>query len=306
MKYMRWLSLIGVGIFVYVILQTGISNILTGFKLINSMIFLSFLVLPLIYIMQAWKWHKILEIQGLHVPFWQLMKVHLIGVFYGTLTPGRAGSLLKAIYLKKLINKPAMELTSSVMLERLLDFLCVCALAAVGAFFFVQSSRNIIIPITIVLLVFIIGTSIIMSKRTFICLMDFFSFLIPKKFKLKIDEYVDSFYRRMISKRQLLYPAILTLITWGVIYFGSYTIALSLDVHINWFVFISLFSLATIISLIPITISGIGTRELVLINLLAPLGVPRKITFIISIMSVAIFLLIPSFIGWILSLSHHK
>lgn len=306
MKYVRWLSLIGVGIFVYVIWQTGISNILQSFNSINYMIIFSFLFLPVIYLLQAWKWHKILEIQGIDVNFWQLMKVHLIGVFYGTLTPGRAGSLLKAIYLKKIVDKPAMELTSSVMLERLLDFLCVCSLAIVGAFLFVQDSRNILLPIIIVLIVFIFGMSIIMSKRNFIRLMNIFSFLIPNKLKSRLDEYVDSFYRRMIKKSQLLYPGILTLVTWCAVYFGSYIIALSLGVQLNWFVFISLFSLATIISLIPITISGIGTRELTLITLLAPFGVPKEITFTISILSVVIYLLIPSFIGWFLSLVHHK
>ncbi len=302
MKATRYFSIIGVIILFFLVKSIGLGNILESFKTINYMVSFAFGILFCIIVTQTWKWYSILHIQGIEVRYWALFKINIIGIFYGTLTPGRAGSFLKALYLKKELNKPAMELTSSVMLERLLDFLLVGALALVGAFLFVGGNANLLITLIAILLIFIFGLIVIMKKENFLFFYKLFEPLIPRKLHDNLEVYINNFYKRMLKKRQLLYPAFITVINWIVTYSGSYVIALALDIHVNFFVFMSLFSLATMISLIPITVGGVGTRELALVTLFAPFGIAKESMFTISILSLVIFLIIPSIIGWIITL----
>lgn len=306
MKFLKYLSLIGLVILVYLVTKIGFNNIISSFESINYIILFAILIIPLILVMQTWKWQAILKIQGINVSFWRLLKIQSIGIYYGTLTPGRAGSLFKSLHLKKELNTPAMELTSSVILERLLDFICVCSLALVGAFIFVSGtgnrSSNLLTAILIVMVIFALGLVVIMNKRYFLFFRRLFNPIIPRKLNDNLDTYIDSFYRRMIKKSDLLYPTFLTVITWLITYLGGYVIVLSLQIKMSFFIFMCLYALGTIISLIPITVGGLGTREFALIALFQPFGIPKEAAFTISILSFLLYLLPLSLFGWVLSL----
>ena len=101
-----------------------------------------------------------------------------------------------------------------------------------------------------------------------------FTYLLPKRFKEKTNEIFEDFYANLLHPTKLALPLFVTLCVWILIYTESYLIALSLGVEtIPWVYFLILFPIATIVGLLPITVAGLGTRELSLIGLFSVFNV---------------------------------
>src|SRR3989344_4017937 len=102
-SYKRILSLIGIIIFIYLIYKIGLDKILQSVSQINLWyVLLSLIPLSVLFFFLTYKWHAILKLQGFsNLGAWFLLKVYLIGAFYGFITPSRTGSLIGAVYLKE-------------------------------------------------------------------------------------------------------------------------------------------------------------------------------------------------------------
>ena len=112
MDYKKWLSLIGVIIFVYILWHIGWTDLTSSFKKINLFYFLIavLMVVPLL-MLYTYKWFVILKLQGFKVPFFRLFLISLIGIYYGSITPSRGGAIIRSVYLKDYCkeNKVSMK-----------------------------------------------------------------------------------------------------------------------------------------------------------------------------------------------------
>ena len=87
-----------------------------------------------------------------------------------------------------------------------------------------------------------------------------------------------------------------------VFYSLPYVFIIALGIKLNYIYYVFLYALSTLITLLPISVAGIGTREASLIVLFGFYGVTATDVFIISFLSFIIFISITSIIGWYLSL----
>lgn len=262
-KIRKILPLVGILILIYVISKVGLDNLVDTFRIIKwDYIFLSILVGVLIVILQAWKWDLIIKRQGINLPFLYILKVQLISVFYGNITPGRIGSFIKVAYLKEKTNKELGKCISSVTLERFYDLFIVALFAFLGSIVALEFFSGIFWEFLIIFIISLVGLVLSINKRAkefFISLA--FKFLVPKKFKDRTRDAFNSFHDSLLKPSQILMPIIATLIVWIGIYLQIYVVALalSLDVPVIKFMFVS--AIGTMVSLIPITVGGIGTTE---------------------------------------------
>ena len=95
--------------------------------------------------------------------------------------------------------------------------------------------------------------------------------VIKKKAQLKdkIEERFDDFYIgiNQLINFKLIFSAILTCLSYSVFFIQCYLIAIAIGISIN-FISITLFmAISNLISFIPISISGLGTRDATLIYL---------------------------------------
>lgn len=116
----------------------------------------------------------------------------------------------------------------------------------------------------------------------------------------------DAFYRDMPALKSLVIPLLLGLFSYVLYFIQIYIIALSFSVDIPFAVFILIYPVASLIGLIPITVSGLGTREAALIHIFSIYGIPSNITVAISLSGYVITMLIPSITGGILSIMRIK
>ena len=112
MKILKLLPLIGISILIYIIYKIGLINLYKTLMTANIYyVFISIIFMFIGVLGLGFKWYTILKIQNININFLYALKIYFIGMFYGAITPARAGSLIRASYLKDKINKSVGKCT---------------------------------------------------------------------------------------------------------------------------------------------------------------------------------------------------
>ncbi|MBT3404855.1 flippase-like domain-containing protein [archaeon] len=299
MKVKKILPLIGIGIFLYILFRLDFRRILSELKniriefLIVALIFLSLSVLS-----QTFKWFIIARTQKIKVRFPEALKANLIGEFYGFITPSKVGSLTRMAYIKKCEGYNHGKGASNYVLEKILDVCSLIFLAVIFSFVFQKVLPQTFVYYSVVLFFILFSLLIFFrdKERTKKIFRGIYHKFIPKKIKQKVKNGFNSFYEDMPQKRFFLIFFIINLINWIILYLFSFFIGLSLSINVPFFYFLAILPIATLVGLIPITISGLGTREATLISLFGLFGISATKVFSMSILSL-IGGTIPAIIG---------
>jgi len=306
----KFLPIIGIGIFIYLIIKLDITKIFQEIKNLNFFFLPLILILVvLFYLIQTSKWFVIARKQKINLSFSEAFRINWISDFYGFVTPGKLGAIIRVNYLKKKGANIGKGI-SNFVIDKFLDLASLFVLAfGMGAIIFSKK----IIPATgiyvsgLIFVFLVIFFLIFYKKENCRRLLGFFhKRFVPKKFKEKSKNLFDSFYEDFPSINFLLGAFFLNLVCWITNYFVLYLIAVSLGISINFIYFLVILAISTVIAQIPITINGLGTREATLISLFGIMGISSVKVFSMSILGIMIMSIIPAIISIILILSENK
>lgn len=302
MKFFRWqrfLPVIGISLLIYLIAKAGIRDIFHSLASVNYFYLIPAILVPLPYLLiQTTKWNYLLLKQGISLNFIYLIRLYLIGLFYGILTPGRLGTLVRIAYIKERTGGSYAASSGSVILERIADIIALFILALLGTSSIKGLSFSLFYSLIIFFILVLLGTLLLMNKTLIEKVTRVISLhLIPEKYKGKSRQVFNSFYSQLPTSKALLLPVLLAILGWGVIYSGGFYVAKSLNIDIPWISFIGALSIGTIVGLIPITISGWGTREATLIILFSQFGIKSESVIALSLLSFLLLSAIPALIG---------
>lgn len=275
MKYQKYLLVIGITLFAYLIFKTDPKTIWEAFRTINIRILV--LIIPLLIIdalIKGTKWKLVINAHAMDYPLVESIKVFMIGVFFGLVTPGRAGDIIRANFLQK-HHKSYSNSLSTVIVDRFIDIGTLAVLGSLSLFLFsyVYGSTGVSYILLVILVVGYFGVlAALASKR----LTMFFLERIGRQFL--IDFYMNL---RQLEKKKLVASTLLGFIAWIVTPLEAFVIAQSMGLNLS-FVFIFLcIPIITLAEIIPVTISGLGTREAAYIALfgLITISAPTAIAF---------------------------
>jgi len=302
MKLKKYLPIIGLGIFIYILIKLDIKNIIHELGNINYLFVLSFFMIPLFLLTQTLKWFVIAKRQNIKLPFKTAYVINLKSNFYGFITPSKIGAIIRADYLKKYSGSLAKG-TSNFVLDKVLDVSSVFFLAILFSIIF-QDVLDLKIGVLILIfsLTLVITWFFINKERSKIPLRFIYRKLIPNKNKDKFKSAFNGFYEDMPKKRYFILFFILNIINWITIYFTTYLIAMSLGIDLNFIHFLAILPIGTIVGLIPISINGLGTREATFIKLFGLFNIEAAKVFTMSLLSLFVTGILPAGIMalWIL------
>lgn len=300
MKIRKLLPLIGIAIFVFIIYKVGIDKIISSIREADyNYLILTLVTMTILVTLTPLKWLYIIKKQGIKMGFWTATKFYFISVFYSFVTPARTGSLFRAYYLSKYSKRSLVYCASSIVLERFLDLLVVFLLAIIGAFLLTGFLQYVLIAFAL----FIVAGFIMFKKERMIHVFRVFHwFFMNDHLKNKMKDSFEDFYNSLPEIKYWIVPFIYTIIFWLSNYSIDYLVALAFNMNISWFSFITLFPIATIIGLIPVTISGLGTREAMLIYLFGLYGVKAETTIAFAIVTLLLTSVWPALVGAVLAL----
>ena len=309
MKIKKYLPIIGVGLFIYLLFRLNIYSILGEIKNAN-LFFLSIAMLMVLvsFFTSTLKWFVIARKQKINVPFKYALKINLMSGFYGFVTPSRIGSVIRIEYLKKFAENKYGKGISNYILEKILDVSSLMLLVLISSFFFRKSlSVNYFNYALIGLAALLVFTIIFMNeKRSRAILRIFYMKFLPKKIKDGAKDGFYSFYEDMPERKFFPVFIFFNLINWMVLYSIFYFVALSVGIDISFFYFLLFMPLTTFIGQIPITINGLGTREAAMISFFGLLGISATKIFSMSLINLVINGILPAGIGMLLILRDKK
>ena len=256
-----------------------------------SLLFASLFLIPILYLIRSLKWNILLKHIGVKRNFPLVMKVVLIGTFYGMITPGRSGELMRSFY----IGDKKSKTVPTVILEKLIDIFTLIILSILAILVFFSNLTALYIVLTIAVLLIIV-VAIITNRK----IVGSFAKMLNISAE-SYDNYLDVMRDIGRDKRCMSKIFALTLCYYAVSFIPAALVLKALNPGINMLL---VFSLPIIILLgnVPITISGLGLREFVAVLCFKTLGDASSLGFSFSIVWFIIITLIPGIIGYIYTL----
>ena len=232
--------------------------------LINVFLFgLATLLFFVQQIIIVYAWLILLKAQGNSVPFLNLLEVYVIGSFWGTFLPSSIGMDVVRIYgLSKYLNN-GVDPASSMFVARLAGFVILIGFALAAAIPLGNLLENTHLFIWIVILFIIFMASIILVLSPFI--QRLFYYIFEKLHLYSVKTYVEKLYVSIYQFSKYKMPMIrMFAVTIVFQILGIYIIFLvgkSLNINVVLTYYFLLIPIIMVITLIPISIAGIGVRE---------------------------------------------
>lgn len=256
--------LVSFALIFYVFYKAGLTELIETLKGVDFFFLgLAFAITPVLIFLSSWKWQILLSAQGIKVSLGKLFALYLVGIFFNNLMPSTVGGdVIRAYELGKYTHKRA-ESIASVFMERFTGLTALIFLALIAFLVKVDSfgDARLTIVMGIVMVGYVSAFPLILDQRVIA--------FIHKKAKVRI-------LKKLIDKLQKVQSAIMdykgknsALGIAMIISFLFYMVAV-VNVYLGCLAFgvqmplVKLFMgvpIILVISMIPITLGGIGLSE---------------------------------------------
>jgi glycosyltransferase 2 family protein len=241
------------------------------------------LALLTVFMVKAWRWHILVRATGIPVSAATSWAMFMIGVFLSIFTPAKLGDFGKVAYLKRdgLDIKTGAVL---VIVERLADavLLFIFGIVSAGILF---GREGVLIAITA------LAASIILLAAT-----------------AKLWKRLATAVTYCIHHHALVPVLMTTTLGWALHFVWAVLLARSVGVSTPIPVLVAALTGASMMSVLPIAPSGLGTRDAALVVLLRPHGVAPEQSVALALLMFAAMILV-SCIGmvyWIRGISRDQ
>ena len=189
----------------------------------------------------------------------------------------------------------------SVLVDRLFDLYLLVVLSLIGIWkfdIFAELSLYFLVLIVITIL-----SPIIILHRMFMASFAsiLYKFAAIKKNKDRIEGHFSDFYNELqkLIDFRLFFSGSLTCVSYLIFFIQCYLLTIAMGLSIS-FVTISLFmAISNLISFIPISISGLGTRDAVLIFLFFLIGLKPELAVTYAFLVFVNFFIVVGLLGFI-------
>ncbi|PIR57677.1 MAG: hypothetical protein COU71_02855 [Parcubacteria group bacterium CG10_big_fil_rev_8_21_14_0_10_38_31] len=292
---------IGIFIFIFILFKVNARESLYIIKGSNIfLIILALLVGTLPIFLRNLRWQKLLKSEGIIINFLETLLVYFNAIFWGSITPGKIGEFSKIIYLTKR-GSPWGKATASVIFDRLFDITTIIILGALGVFIFfggLKKLTHIFLIMSVILLAFILT---MYFNKNFIkkILKKIIKKVSTRKNHNITEEEVDNLFNSFNKPTLILLSGtMISIFAWILYFLQIYILAKSIGIEITFILTSAIIAIITALNLIPITISGIGTRDVALILLFSQIGIRKEEALSFSLMILLTFV-VGGLLGWI-------
>lgn len=238
-------------------------------------------------VLRSVRWRAILTSLNIKISFLSSVSLYWLGAFVGVITPGRLGELIKVYFLKNR-GHGVFRSFFSIILDRILDVLFLLFLGILVSFFFLKEAGLYIISLGVVVLAAIIFIFLLLDERSF--LNRFLNPLLEKFLPGGLKAFSRFGWRKLwqgikgLKKEQIFNFVFFFVISWIFYFFSRYLVALSLGIELSFLQVCLVLTLAALVTLLPISIAGLGTREISVIYLFSLFGLSKETGLLFSLL----------------------
>lgn len=232
--------------------------------------------------LKVWRWQRLLLAQGVALSHRVALAAFLSGQFYAQVTVGRVGEFVRIEALVERGMRAGAALSSCVF-DRLLDvFLVLAAGSVLGAFVLGQLRAALAAGLALLLLA-AVGLALLKLLTR--------SESVGRSFPQRhLDRALGALRELargmlpMLAPRVLLEALTWTLVAWAGYFAALFALADGLHIQVPTSLLIATASFAALTALLPVTISGLGARELIYIEVLRAQGVSHEAAVALSLL----------------------
>ncbi len=252
---------------------------------------------------KAERWRLVSTDMGMPLTWGQAWRIYAIGLAAGTFTPGQAGDALKAWYLQRLGYGLGRALGSSI-LDRLFDVAALALLGLLGVA--VYGSK-------------FAGQTPALIGLTLLCIgiAAFFAYNRTRRWAVNLLIRRLARFRGQepgsatqgpgwtLHRATIINVALLTVASFTFSIFRVWLLAAAIGVGLGPLEVSGYVGLTTAAALVPVTVGGIGTRDVVSALALQQLGYAPEVGVALSAL-ILLLNLSQAIIGWLVWLRYHK
>ena len=304
MSTRTWIILrfaIAVAIIVYLLTKISLTDVVNSILSARP----NFLIPAIILNLAAWyvasfRLKFFSAMQGFKINTFKAFEITLGTLFYGLFLPG--GNLTTGLikfYKLSWKDKKLSEGFIAIFLDRLFATISLCL---VGIFFWMISipdnSEQFVLSMVFVLFGLAIFCYILFFDRGQRVILRSMGLINKVYFSSRLNNFIDILSRlKKIPLSSLLYIGAVSILIHLINVIAFYLILLSLDLDISLSTIGWIRSVVILITIIPITISGMGLREVSFILLLGAFGVSSSSAFAYSILVFFVTRIVPGLLG---------
>lgn len=258
-------------------------------------ILVGLLILVGVYLIKSYRWYLINRAFGIKSSYGTLLVFFLASGFLSVITPGRLGEFAKIWFLNRKYQTGVTYASSSVLLDRIWDVLVLSLMAGISMAFLISRFQIDWLTVTLIILIFgfALGTILLPGM--------IFRPALALTHKRRIHEDIQKVYEVWKENRmRFLFPGLSTsLLAFGLLALMPFLFSVDLDAEIPYAGSVTAVSVSNILSFLPITIAGFGTRELVFTQVWAMHSHPAATAIAVSTIYFVVTYLGSLFIGGI-------
>ncbi|MEM4630215.1 MAG: lysylphosphatidylglycerol synthase transmembrane domain-containing protein [Candidatus Diapherotrites archaeon] len=304
----KFLAVIGLAIFLIILSNVEILKVVSIIYKANlEIIVIALIVFSIMLLLKGIKWKYILATQEVEIGTLKATKYFTIGFFFSSFTPGRIGDFVRAIYIAK--KKTLTIGLASVFLDRLIDIGLLLIFALAGLLIIAKEKAE----LNLIDLIFIVGIItalfflliILLLKDNYMkaLLRPFYLMFLPDNAKNfvseKFNEFLLTIKKISTKKLEFIVAIFCGVIFWLLTIFFAQLLAQSINIKISYQEMLVLYSIIALADVVPITISGIGTREGITILFFSYLNFEAESAIAFSLLLFSISYLTTAFIGYL-------
>ena len=261
-----------------------------------SWVVIGILAYVIVEIAAAFRWHVLLKVQGIHLNFWRLSGLFLIGMFYNQFLPGgTGGDIIKSYYLLKETPDRKAGALLAVVFDRIIGLVALIAISGtlIGLRYDFLSQTPETRQLLWILLV-VLGVSIVGLLTTFVITGFRLFHSLPLRFpgREKLIEVSAAYHLYARHWRATLVAFGSSIVAHLATFATFLSVAYSLRANVKIVDFFAVMPIERTISAMPISFAGIGWREKVLqIMLHGVCGVPEATAILVGSLSFLIILI---------------
>jgi len=296
-----WVRLLGLLALIVFLYQMDITRIvsLTLSSDYKYLILTMILYYPLIFI-KTIRWQLFLISLNIYYPLKSALCANMSCFFLGHITPARLGEFSRIVYLMRETNVNLSAALTSVLMDRFLDFYAAFFWGTLALFTFSGIEKaNAFILLTAFLLP-IIPVLLILNQKIYNLLNEKLNIYPALHRKLLDTNGLITVFRSAIlsiSVVKILGATALTMLSYLLLMVEYFLISIAIGEDIHFLHIVYAISLGTLVGLIPISVSGLGSQQLVISGYLIFHGFLPETAMTFALVGYCFCVLFPSLMG---------
>lgn len=235
------------------------------------------------------RWNLLLKQENCNYSAWNSFVAYMSSFTIGLVTPGRVGEIARLYYVREDTGITFYRSFKTLVADRIFDFALLIWFGASGMLYFYKILGDLpgIIYLTVIAFVMLVlwGSGYFTLKI----------FVNPDTSPAGL-RFIRETWNGMF-KSSMIIPWIMTLIAYFIFYLANQMIFKSIEINLTIMDISFILSLMSLVTILPISLAGFGTREASLVYLLSFYAINPETAIVFSILQFSAFFLWGGIIG---------